>query len=122
MFKKVATPTYLDRNPLKHEGVIAFMAERYPVDLDQGIMRMLQDKVGGYPTGWMLHTYTPALQFIPEDYRELTAASLREYMPEMNDEEVQTVESWDIRELVKSDSRIRDHEVFMNSVRDFDLG
>jgi hypothetical protein len=106
MFSRHGTPVYLRKEPLKHEGVIAFAADRYPRRIARkDLMRLLARRVSGYDVDWLARWYVPSLDVAPENYREPTAARLDEFMPRMTDDDAGRLAAWDLTPLVESPRR-----------------
>lgn len=122
MFKKVTGPSYLGKNPLKHEGVVAFFADRYPENGGSTLMPLLKEKVAGYSTDWMTKSYTPALDHVPLKYRDSTRLRLRDFLPDMSYDEIMQVRNWDIAELASSEARVEAHKQFLEAVALVEVG
>lgn len=96
---------YLSAEPIKHEGVVAFTVDRYPDPDGSEFVSMLRERLAGYPRDFLAATYPPALDMIPERYRQGTRQALRSFLPEMSEEQQSAVEAWDLRPLLATSER-----------------
>lgn len=112
------TAKFFAKEPLKHEGVVAFAAARYPADGPSEFMRLLRERIVRYPTDHLGRTYVPALGLSPAEYRAQTRVRLNEYLPEMTAEDERELRSWDIRPLLASPERRRATQEFVSHVEE----
>ncbi|GAB3088195.1 DUF6395 domain-containing protein [Isoptericola nanjingensis] len=99
------TPKLFLKEPLKHEGVVAFFARRYPTDGDSEFMRLLNERVSGYSVEWLNHWYVPSMDNVPSDLREFSTARINEYLEPMSVDEMEDFRSWDMRPMLATDRR-----------------
>lgn len=112
------TSRFFAKEPLKHEGVVAYAAARYPADGPSEFMQLLKRRIVRYPTEHLARTYVPALGLVPEDYRATTRERLLGFLPEMTADDELVLRSWDMRPLLRSAERRQATEVFVAHVEE----
>lgn len=105
MLTRKNTPGYLRKEPLKHEGVVAYFAQRYPRRDPDDLLRLLAERVSGYDVDWLARWYAPSLDTAPIELRAPTASRLDAFLPRMTDADEGRLVGWDLGPLVASDAR-----------------
>ncbi len=80
--------------PIKHEGVLAYALERASGGGEIAESLRLLTKSGKIKTDWMQHWYPKSVNLIDPSYRNYTESQLMELLGGMNQNQIQTLESW----------------------------
>ena len=80
--------------PIKHEGVLAYALERASGGGEIAESLRLLTRSGEIKTDWMQHWYPKSVNLIDPSYRNYTESQLMELLGGMNQNQIQTLESW----------------------------
>ena len=80
--------------PIKHEGVLAYALERASGGGEIAESLRLLTRSGKIKTDWMQHWYPKSVNLIDPSYRNYTESQLMELLGGMNQNQIQTLESW----------------------------
>lgn len=88
---------HLLAEPMKVEPVLAHGVHRY---LAQGgrsdLLRLVAAKAGPDPRDWLVRSYEPALQLLPERYRPAITEEVHRFAPPMSADEEAAVRAYDV--------------------------
>lgn len=116
MLTRRNTPGYLRKEPLKHEGVVAFLAARYPRRDPNDLLSLLAERVGGYDVEWLTRWYPASLATAPETYRDAIAQNLDRYLHRMTADDAAALTSWDLRPVLAQEARQRATTAFLTAL------
>ena len=80
--------------PIKHEGVLAYALERASGGGEIAESLRLLTRSGRIKTDWMQHWYPKSVNLIDPSYRNYTESQLMDLLGAMNQNQIQTLESW----------------------------
>ncbi|WP_151526224.1 DUF6395 domain-containing protein [Serinicoccus kebangsaanensis] len=104
---------HLLADPIKVEPVVAHTVHRYlAAGGDSTLLRLVAEKTGPDPLEWLERSYEPALELVPEGYRDEVAARLHRIAPPMTRAQEQTVRAYDVRALDRTRAQARLEEWF----------
>ncbi|WP_440901326.1 DUF6395 domain-containing protein, partial [Actinosynnema sp.] len=96
-WRDTETRQHLLASPMKVEPVLAHAAHRHLADGGSSeLLRLVAAKAGPDPRAWLVRSYPPALELLPERYREEVAERLGEYAEPMSPEESAAVRAYDV--------------------------
>ncbi len=100
MLTRGNTPYYLRKEPLKHEGVVAYLTAEYPRHGTNDLLRALADRIGGYPVDWLTRWYEPSMRWVPAEYRDSTTERLDAHLERMSAADVGLLTGWNLKKIV----------------------
>lgn len=88
---------HLLADPIKVEPVVAHTAHRYLAQGgDSEVLRLVVAKTGPDPLPWLTRSYEPALELVPDRYRQQVRERLHAYAPPMSRQEEAAVRAYDV--------------------------
>lgn len=107
---------FLARVPIKHENILTWST--YRLNSEHALFKLLKDRVRGSEDAldWLGKWYSPSIELMPEKYRSAVKEKILKYLPIMDLEDENKLMSWDMKDLIESDTVAQQSESLTNQM------
>tara|TARA_B110001452_G_scaffold244587_1_gene228689 strand:- start:512 stop:1813 length:1302 start_codon:yes stop_codon:yes gene_type:complete len=101
---------FLARIPIKHENILAWSTHR--LNSNHALFSLLKTRVAGAEEdlSWLGKWYSPSIELMPNKYRSGIEDKILRYIPAMTQEEENLLTSWNMQELIESETTVQQSE------------
>lgn len=110
LFKIKEAITYMQKDPIQHQNVLAWACSKYLGDNKLLLMLKKRTRGDSLSLDWLKKWYPPSLELIPMKYRTEMINAVSKFLEPMNDSEIKMMQEWNLEPNLSSEQHatIRD--------------